>query len=86
MNGFEVIYTGGGVWLSFYHMKIGDNILSYMIDNCFPNVLSCFINIGEEYEMYEENMIMSINIDDNTSGIRKEIHKMLLKNLKKEMW
>lgn len=86
MKGYEVFYTGGGIWLSCYHMKIGNNTLTYVIDNQFPNVLSCFANIDEDYGMYEEDMIFSVNIDDDTSGIRKEIHKKLLKNLKKEMF
>ena len=85
MNGYEVVYTGGGIWLSLYHMEVGDNTLTYRVDNEFPNILSCFVNIGKDYEMYEENMIMSIDVSADPSSIRKEIHKILLENLHKEM-
>lgn len=86
MNGFEVIYTGGGVWLSFYHVKDGDHVLSYMVDNIVPDDFTCFMDIGEDYEMYGENILFARSKGGDDYEKYKHIHEKLVKNLYKEMW
>ena len=83
MDRYEVIYTGGGIWLSLLHKNINDTVLTYCVSNDYKDCLSCYVNIGVDYDFYEDNMVFSYGSNQPEMKRYTKIYKQLLENLEK---
>lgn len=88
MSTYEVICTGGGIWLSLLHKKVGFNRYTYCVESDFKTCLSCYKDIGSDYEFYEENMVFSYDRYDARMQNEElqEIYKELLKQLENKRY
>ena len=81
----EAFYTGGGIWLSAMYGEGGRNY--FVVDNEFPECLTCYDHNGEdqEDEFPCQNMVWSVEKKDLSRYQLKTYYKPLLAALKKEV-